>query len=153
MYSSFPYTSDGQIRQQSRPHNNTIPTGRIELSSTHSYTSGYSTHGNFERRYELNQSSDNVSYQMHSTIPGSQMGGEHGVTQNRGGYGVQFPPSGPSSNHIVHTDDATTKLSERVRRRCFNCCTTDTSTWRRSNLSPGKVVSTFPLSQKNILNI
>ncbi|KAF8664859.1 hypothetical protein AX14_006691, partial [Amanita brunnescens Koide BX004] len=24
--------------------------------------------------------------------------------------------------------------------RCFNCCTTDTSTWRRSNLSPGKVL-------------
>ena len=42
---------------------------------------------------------------------------------------------------VIHTDDATTKLSERVRRRCFNCCTTDTSTWRRSNLSPGKVVS------------
>ncbi|KAG6888937.1 hypothetical protein C0992_007050 [Termitomyces sp. T32_za158] len=40
----------------------------------------------------------------------------------------------------VFTDDAATKLSERVRRRCFNCCTTDTSTWRRSNLSPGKVL-------------
>ncbi|KAJ7852147.1 hypothetical protein B0H13DRAFT_1728851 [Mycena leptocephala] len=41
---------------------------------------------------------------------------------------------------VVHTDDAATKLSDRVRRRCFNCCTTDTSTWRRSNLSPGKVL-------------
>ncbi|KAJ7910047.1 hypothetical protein B0H13DRAFT_2192562, partial [Mycena leptocephala] len=43
-------------------------------------------------------------------------------------------------NTGVHTDDAATKLSDRVRRRCFNCCTTDTSTWRRSNLSPGKVL-------------
>ncbi|KAJ7176128.1 hypothetical protein C8R43DRAFT_975056 [Mycena crocata] len=52
------------------------------------------------------------------------------------------PPSTqpPSSVEIVHTDDAATKLSDRVRRRCFNCCTTDTSTWRRSNLSPGKVL-------------
>ncbi|KAF7314847.1 hypothetical protein MKEN_00959200 [Mycena kentingensis (nom. inval.)] len=56
------------------------------------------------------------------------------------------PPSasaspGPASTvQIVHTDDAATKLSDRVRRRCFNCCTTDTSTWRRSNLSPGKVL-------------
>ncbi|KAJ6474912.1 hypothetical protein C8R45DRAFT_803108, partial [Mycena sanguinolenta] len=33
----------------------------------------------------------------------------------------------------VHTDDAAT----RVRRRYFNCCTTNTSTWRRS---PGKVL-------------
>ncbi|KAJ7729173.1 hypothetical protein B0H16DRAFT_1428324, partial [Mycena metata] len=42
---------------------------------------------------------------------------------------------------IVHTDDAATNLSDRVRRRCFNCCTTtDTITWRRSNLSPGKVL-------------
>ncbi|ESK89557.1 gata transcription factor [Moniliophthora roreri MCA 2997] len=41
---------------------------------------------------------------------------------------------------IVYTEDAATKLSDRVRRRCFNCCTTDTSTWRRSNLSPGKVL-------------
>ncbi|KAJ7616958.1 hypothetical protein DFH06DRAFT_1238229 [Mycena polygramma] len=32
------------------------------------------------------------------------------------------------------------QLSDRVRRRCFNCCTTDTSTWRRSTLSPGKVL-------------
>ncbi|KAJ7779810.1 hypothetical protein B0H16DRAFT_1300082 [Mycena metata] len=41
---------------------------------------------------------------------------------------------------VMHTDDAATKLSDRVRRRCFNCCTTETSTWRRSNLSPGKVL-------------
>ncbi|KAJ7772320.1 hypothetical protein B0H16DRAFT_1235418, partial [Mycena metata] len=41
---------------------------------------------------------------------------------------------------IIHTDDAATKLSDRVRRRCFNCCITDTSVWRRSILSPGKVL-------------
>ncbi|KAI0259389.1 hypothetical protein BC834DRAFT_814345, partial [Gloeopeniophorella convolvens] len=42
--------------------------------------------------------------------------------------------------NAVYTDDATTKLNDRVRRRCFNCCTTDTSTWRRSSLNPGKVL-------------
>ncbi|KAJ7884908.1 hypothetical protein B0H13DRAFT_2536180, partial [Mycena leptocephala] len=47
---------------------------------------------------------------------------------------------------VVHTDDAATKLSDRVRRRCFNCCTTDTSTWRRSNLNPRKVVRAFLFS-------
>ncbi|KAJ7467741.1 hypothetical protein FB451DRAFT_1040073 [Mycena latifolia] len=50
------------------------------------------------------------------------------------------PNSGRGVIQVVHTDDAATKLSDRVRRRCFNCCTTDTSTWRRSNLSPGKVL-------------
>ncbi|KAJ7720530.1 hypothetical protein B0H16DRAFT_384166 [Mycena metata] len=41
---------------------------------------------------------------------------------------------------IVYTDDASTKPSDRVRRRCFNCCTTETATWRRSNLNPGKML-------------
>ncbi|KAF8074499.1 hypothetical protein FPV67DRAFT_583884 [Lyophyllum atratum] len=54
------------------------------------------------------------------------------------GHGHAYP--GQPGLSIVHTDDAATKLSDRVRRRCFNCCTTDTSTWRRSNLSPGKVL-------------
>jgi hypothetical protein len=44
------------------------------------------------------------------------------------------------NSHVVHTDDAATKLTDRVRRKCYNCRTTDTSTWRRSNLTPGKVL-------------
>ena len=47
--------------------------------------------------------------------------------------------------NAIYTDDATTKLNDRIRRRCFNCCTTDTSTWRRSSLNPGKVVSKINL--------
>lgn len=41
----------------------------------------------------------------------------------------------------IYTDNASTKLSDPIRRKCFNCCATDTSTWRRSSLNPGKVVS------------
>lgn len=59
-----------------------------------------------------------------------------------GGLSMSYPGMPMSSNiSVVYTEDAATKLSDRVRRRCFNCCTSDTSTWRRSNLSPGKVVS------------
>ncbi|KAF8160030.1 hypothetical protein B0H34DRAFT_797211 [Crassisporium funariophilum] len=54
--------------------------------------------------------------------------------------GRQYPLPGQAPVTIVHTDDAATKLTDGIRRRCFNCCTTDTSTWRRSNLSPGKVL-------------
>ncbi|KAJ7447645.1 hypothetical protein FB451DRAFT_1147865 [Mycena latifolia] len=61
--------------------------------------------------------------------PPSQSGGNPQSAQGSGG-GVP----------VVYTDDAATKLSDRVRRRCFNCSTMDTSTWRRSNLSPGKVL-------------
>ncbi|KAF8209720.1 hypothetical protein K438DRAFT_1810260 [Mycena galopus ATCC 62051] len=53
----------------------------------------------------------------------------------------RMPPPPPGIGiQVVHTDDAATKLSDRVCRRCFNCCTTDTSTWRRSNLSQSKAV-------------
>ncbi|KAJ7239240.1 hypothetical protein C8J57DRAFT_1086395 [Mycena rebaudengoi] len=45
-------------------------------------------------------------------------------------------PGGGTVIQVVHADNAATKLSDRVRRRCFNCCTTDT--WRRSHLGPGK---------------
>ncbi|KAH9926290.1 uncharacterized protein BXZ73DRAFT_90960 [Epithele typhae] len=53
---------------------------------------------------------------------------------------VAAQPYPGQTNYIIHTDDATTKLSDRVRRKCFNCRTTDTSTWRRSSLTPGKVL-------------
>ncbi|KAF7303534.1 Gata transcription factor [Mycena indigotica] len=66
-------------------------------------------------------------------------------------YGIPIPgyphapPQPPSSapvqsGAITLTDDADTKLSHQVKRRCFNCVTTDTSTWRRSQINPGKVL-------------
>ncbi|KAJ7168053.1 hypothetical protein C8R46DRAFT_826387, partial [Mycena filopes] len=41
---------------------------------------------------------------------------------------------------VVHTDDGGARLSNAVRRRCFNCCETQTNVWRRSTLSVGKVL-------------
>ncbi|EKM50348.1 uncharacterized protein PHACADRAFT_166850 [Phanerochaete carnosa HHB-10118-sp] len=53
---------------------------------------------------------------------------------------VSSQPVFEQPSYIVHTDDAATKLNDRVRRKCYNCRTTDTSTWRRSSLTPGKVL-------------
>ncbi|KAF8209803.1 hypothetical protein K438DRAFT_1471040, partial [Mycena galopus ATCC 62051] len=39
------------------------------------------------------------------------------------------------------SNDVGTKLSDRVCCQCFNFCITNTSAWRRSNLSPGQVLS------------
>ena len=44
------------------------------------------------------------------------------------------------SDEISYTDEANSKISNRLRRRCFNCKAIETSTWRRSVLSPGKLV-------------
>ncbi|KAJ7079542.1 hypothetical protein C8R44DRAFT_824756 [Mycena epipterygia] len=79
------------------------------------------------------QHSGYVPYPLPGTILSAPMAPP---AQNGGGQQQQ----GGGVIQVVHTDDAATKLSDRVRRRCFNCCTTDTSTWRRSNLSPGKVL-------------
>ncbi|KAF9075652.1 hypothetical protein BDP27DRAFT_1043304 [Rhodocollybia butyracea] len=75
------------------------------------------------------------------------------MSSGREPYELPMPmpyPGGPihSNVPVAYTDDAATKLSDRVRRRCFNCCTTDTSTWRRSNLSPGKLCNKCGLFER-----
>lgn len=57
-----------------------------------------------------------------------------------GAHDLAYHYQGQHQFNAIYTDDATTKLNDRIRRRCFNCCTTDTSTWRRSSLNPGKVL-------------
>lgn len=55
----------------------------------------------------------------------------------------QIPMTGYMSPHgipIQHTDDAASKETQYLRRRCFNCHTTEPPSWRRSTLTPGKIV-------------
>ena len=58
---------------------------------------------------------------------------------SRGEFSAR-PVSRPGSDEISYTDEANSKISNRLRRRCFNCRAIETSTWRRSVLSPGKLV-------------
>ncbi len=46
----------------------------------------------------------------------------------------------PHAIPIQHTDDAASKETQYLRRRCYNCHTTEPPSWRRSTLSPGKIV-------------
>ncbi|KAJ7827003.1 hypothetical protein B0H14DRAFT_2289802, partial [Mycena olivaceomarginata] len=39
-----------------------------------------------------------------------------------------------------YTDDAVSKETQYLRRRCFTCRTTEPPSWRRSTLNPGKIV-------------
>ncbi|KAG9218729.1 hypothetical protein PLEOSDRAFT_1112373 [Pleurotus ostreatus PC15] len=45
-----------------------------------------------------------------------------------------------SSMPVQHTDDAASKETQYLRRRRFNCHTTEPPSWRRSTLNPGKIV-------------
>ncbi|EKM79965.1 hypothetical protein AGABI1DRAFT_113207 [Agaricus bisporus var. burnettii JB137-S8] len=74
--------------------------------------------------------------------PGTLMVPSHSFyrPQSSGGLmGVPFVPP-HSGLHVQHTDDAASKETQYLRRRCFNCHTTEPPSWRRSTLNPGKIV-------------
>lgn len=52
---------------------------------------------------------------------------------------VSYLPTHPGLP-VQHTDDAASKETQYLRRRCFNCHTTEPPSWRRSTLNPGKIV-------------
>ncbi|KAJ7482091.1 hypothetical protein B0H11DRAFT_2418969 [Mycena galericulata] len=60
----------------------------------------------------------------------------HMVFGGPGGMG--YPPVGLAA--VQHTDDAASKETQYLHRRCFNCHTTKPPSWRRSTLNPGKIV-------------
>ncbi|KAF9062036.1 hypothetical protein BDP27DRAFT_1151376, partial [Rhodocollybia butyracea] len=39
-----------------------------------------------------------------------------------------------------YTDDAASKETQYHRRRCFNCLTAESPSWRCSTLNPGEIV-------------
>ena len=55
---------------------------------------------------------------------------------------IPMPYLPPPHNNlpVQHTDDAASKETQYLRRRCFNCHTTEPPSWRRSTLNPGKIV-------------
>ncbi|KAF8806248.1 hypothetical protein BYT27DRAFT_7257651 [Phlegmacium glaucopus] len=54
---------------------------------------------------------------------------------------IPMPYLPPTNNlPVQHTDDAASKETQYLRRRCFNCHTTEPPSWRRSTLNPGKIV-------------
>ncbi|KAK0497541.1 hypothetical protein EDD18DRAFT_1162744 [Armillaria luteobubalina] len=121
--SVYYHHQDSAVYQPSRLHHNMhYPPPRD--------TGYYSNHSFEPRRYEPSD-----SYHNHLPMPNIPT-----LNPVREPFALPYPIPGGTSVSIMYTEDAATKLSDRVRRRCFNCCTTDTSTWRRSNLSPGKVL-------------
>ncbi|KAG8214968.1 hypothetical protein J3R82DRAFT_8364 [Butyriboletus roseoflavus] len=127
-YSDPYYSQEQMARSRPYPHDPVRDSGR----SSHSYA--YSSRPHPEHRY----SHDSHPYHVSPAYNSPPL--SHASTGTRESSSLSYPLPGQNHYTIGYTDDAATKLSDRVRRRCFNCCTTDTSTWRRSNLSPGKVL-------------
>ncbi|KAF8550987.1 hypothetical protein OG21DRAFT_338919 [Imleria badia] len=127
-YSDAYYSQEQMARSRPYPHDPVRDSGR----TSHTYT--YSSRPHPEHRYSHESHPYHVSPSYNSP-PLS-----HASAGTRDSASLSYPLPGQNHYTIGYTDDAATKLSDRVRRRCFNCCTTDTSTWRRSNLSPGKVL-------------
>jgi GATA-binding protein, other eukaryote len=73
--------------------------------------------------------------------PDSRPGSSHSQMSN-GGYMPQHHVM-----TVMHTDDAASKETQYLRRRCFNCHQTEPPSWRRSTLNPGKIVSFLVHSQ------
>jgi len=67
--------------------------------------------------------------------PDSRPGSSHSQISNPS----YMPPSHPVMT-VMHTDDAASKETQYLRRRCFNCHQTEPPSWRRSTLNPGKIV-------------
>ena len=136
--SPSPSSSSPDRSSESSP----APTRRDSAHSLPSYIGDVCYPGaESERSCELDQLSIGLSRLSYSVQPRTEP--HYNLAHEGTARAAPYNPTAhvvPTFN-AIYTDDVSTKLNDRIRRRCFNCCTTDTSTWRRSSLNPGKVVS------------
>ncbi|KIM62539.1 hypothetical protein SCLCIDRAFT_25025 [Scleroderma citrinum Foug A] len=119
--------------RQSRPYHDPV---RDSERSSHNYAYASSrSHQDHRYPHDAHTSYPTASQYGSAALSHSAVG-----ARDTGSGSLSYPLPGQNHYPVGYTDDAATKLSDRVRRRCYNCGTTDTSTWRRSNLSPGKVL-------------
>lgn len=140
MYSHYSPPGQSHMNQQhpSRPMHHDAFASRSAPPPTNQSSFSYSPQPSFDHRYHPSDTSHSTGYQIpppgYSGPTMSSIPHPH-LPSVRDGYNLAYPllpQQGPGQrgHSIVLTDDAATKLSDRVRRRCFNCCSSETSTWR-----------------------
>ncbi|KAJ7044882.1 hypothetical protein C8F04DRAFT_1174630 [Mycena alexandri] len=92
-------------------------------------------HGGYPQH--MQQQQHHMSPAMHPHAHHPAMHHPHNGMHLGGGHNVGYPPHGLP---VQHTDDAASKETQYLRRRCYNCHTTEPPSWRRSTLNPGKIV-------------
>jgi GATA-binding protein len=110
--------------------NRSFHSGHYDMSSVSSSpASSYVEFENLEHNVKLEESAPVIVPSQTCLYRPPSSGGMHGMSY--------LPHAGLP---VQHTDDAASKETQYLRRRCFNCSQTEPPSWRRSTLNPGKIV-------------
>jgi hypothetical protein len=116
--------------------------------ATYPYVRQEQPYSTYEQQYPCRQE----PYSYHDfEDPSIKLEDTHSIMVQQQSNFYRSPPSchqmpmpylSPPHNNlpVQHTDDAASKETQYLRRRCFNCHTTEPPSWRRSTLNPGKIV-------------
>ncbi|KAF9023183.1 hypothetical protein BDP27DRAFT_1074000 [Rhodocollybia butyracea] len=135
-----------QQHQPPMPRRNTFPYARHDAppsypSAYDAYDdAGYVVPSSGPAGHPYYHQQQYIQHQHHHHPYGPPSSGGPGMLGPMAGMaGIGYPHL-PAPLPIQHTDDAASKETQYLRRRCFNCHTTEPPSWRRSTLNPGKIV-------------
>jgi GATA-binding protein, other eukaryote len=109
--------------------NHSYHPGHYDMSVSSSPASSYVEFENLDHNVKLEESAPVIVPSQTCLYRPPSSGGMHGMSY--------LPHAGLP---VQHTDDAASKETQYLRRRCFNCSQTEPPSWRRSTLNPGKIV-------------
>ncbi|KZT60157.1 hypothetical protein CALCODRAFT_142315 [Calocera cornea HHB12733] len=86
------------------------------------------------------RSGSETGYDVKEERRSPELGGYSRPGSSSSHHSVQPLVFRPQMMQVMHTDDAASKETQFLRRKCHNCHTTEPPSWRRSTLTPGKIV-------------
>ncbi|KAI0005122.1 hypothetical protein BJV74DRAFT_875658 [Russula compacta] len=111
------------------PENHSFHPGHYDMSVASSPASSYVEFENLDHNVKLEESAPVIVPSQTCLYRPPSSGAMHPMSY--------LPHAGLP---VQHTDDAASKETQYLRRRCFNCSQTEPPSWRRSTLNPGKIV-------------
>ncbi|KAI0268144.1 hypothetical protein BC834DRAFT_842201 [Gloeopeniophorella convolvens] len=110
--------------------NHSFHSGHYDMSVSSSPASSYVEFENLEHNVKLEEAAPVIVPSQTCLYRPPSSGAMHPMSY--------LPPH--AGLPVQHTDDAASKETQYLRRRCFNCSQTEPPSWRRSTLNPGKIV-------------
>ncbi|KAH9077058.1 hypothetical protein EDB83DRAFT_2347979 [Lactarius deliciosus] len=112
------------------PDSHSFHPGHYDVSVSSSPASSYVEFDNLDRNVKLEESAPVIVPSQTCLYRPPSSGAIHPMSYLPSHTGLP----------VQHTDDAASKETQYLRRRCFNCSQTEPPSWRRSTLNPGKIV-------------